>query len=106
MIDNVAVGRRIRESRLSIGFTQEQLAEAAGLSTTYISNIERGLQTASLDVFVPICNALNVSADFLLQDVVSNAILSQTNELVDLLHEQPPEVQRIALHVVQAVIGQ
>ena len=104
-MDSTPIGRRIREARLSRNMTQEQLAEKAGLSVTYISNLERGLQTASLDVFVPLCNALNVSSDTLLQDVINAAVLSQANELADLLRSQPQDVQRIAIRVVRAVIN-
>lgn len=104
-MDSTAIGRRIREARLSRGMTQEQLAEKAGISVTYISNLERGSQTASLDVFVPLCNALDVSSDALLQDVVNAAVLSQASELADLLRDQPQDVQRTALRVIRAVIN-
>ena len=39
------VGRRIREIRDQKGITQEQLADAAGLTRPYLSNLERGIAT-------------------------------------------------------------
>ena len=42
------------------------------LSPTHVSVIERGLKVTKLDTFVAIANALDVSADTLLIDVVDN----------------------------------
>ncbi len=36
------VGQNVRRCRLALGMSQEQLAEAAGLSQQYISGLERG----------------------------------------------------------------
>ncbi len=69
-MDLKAVGRRIKAARERAGLTQEDLAERANLSTTHISCIERGVKPPKLDTFVVIANALNVSSDVLLQDVV------------------------------------
>lgn len=37
-----AFGTAVKEFRISRGMTQEQLAEGAGLHTTYLSDVERG----------------------------------------------------------------
>ena len=103
-MDNKVIGRRIREARLSAGLTQEQLAEKAGISSNYVSIMERGIRSATLDIFVPVCNALGVSADVLLQDVVDASALTASNELADLLRGQPQEIQHIALRAVRAII--
>jgi transcriptional regulator with XRE-family HTH domain len=38
----VLVGANVRRRRVELGMTQEDLAEAAGLSQQYISGLERG----------------------------------------------------------------
>ena len=50
--------------------TQAQLAEAVDLSDNYISSIERGKAIPSLETFIMICNALDVTADMMLTDSV------------------------------------
>ena len=40
---NIAIGRRIQQSREQAGLTQEELAERIDRSTQFISTIERGL---------------------------------------------------------------
>jgi transcriptional regulator with XRE-family HTH domain len=47
----------IRKER---GMTQEQLALASGLSTTYINQLERGRKSPTLKSLENICKALNV----------------------------------------------
>ena len=70
MMDQVAIGARIRDARERVHLTQEQLAEIVDISSTHMSVIERGVKTPKLDTFVRIANALGVSADALLQDVM------------------------------------
>ena len=69
-IDYRMLGVRIKNARESKSLTQEQLAEITGLSNNYISNIERNRSIPSLETLVKICNALNVTPDFLLVDSV------------------------------------
>jgi transcriptional regulator with XRE-family HTH domain len=53
-------GTRVRELRKKRGWTQEQLAEAAGRHWTYIGGIERGERNVTLPVVGDIARALDV----------------------------------------------
>ncbi|MEK3705476.1 helix-turn-helix transcriptional regulator [Paenibacillus sp. FSL R7-0198] len=57
-----SVGRRIRELRKAKGWTQEQLAEAAGLHYSYIGGVERGVRNISLETLEKIICAFNIPA--------------------------------------------
>ena len=57
------IGKRIQKIRQAKGYTQQQFAEVIGLSTNYLSDIERGKSSARLDKLVAIINALECSAD-------------------------------------------
>lgn len=62
--DKVKLGRRIRELRLKQGLSQEELCNKTdGLEPTYLSKIETGKYTPSLQTFVKIVNALNIGFD-------------------------------------------
>lgn len=61
--------RNLRAARLASGLSQEALAHDAGLDRTYISALERGLYSASLDVIEKIAEVLAVDADSLLKKV-------------------------------------
>lgn len=55
-----AFGRRVRELRLKQGLTQESLAEAAGVHTTFISNVERGYRVPSVPTLLRLAGGLGV----------------------------------------------
>ena len=61
------VARSIRLYRLIRGWTQEDLAEAAGLHRTYIGSIERGERNIGLDSLERLARALSVPAADLLR---------------------------------------
>jgi len=51
----------IRQSRRSLGITQEELAGRAGLHRSYVADVERGARNISIDVIERVAEALNVS---------------------------------------------
>ena len=56
----VNFGKKVRESRNTIGLSQEELAELAGVHRTYIGMVERGEKNISLLNIHKIARALNV----------------------------------------------
>jgi transcriptional regulator with XRE-family HTH domain len=60
-----AVVRSLRERR---ALTQEQLAEDAGVSVTYIGLIERGENVPTLTVILQLAKALGVKAAEMLRE--------------------------------------
>lgn len=59
--------RRIREAR-EPKLTQEALAHQAGLTTNYLSDIERGVKVPSLTTILQLAHALGVLPGDLLAD--------------------------------------
>ena len=70
-LDSQKIGYRIRTARKRREWRQDDLAEKIGKSTTYIGMIERGERLPTLDTFVDIVTALEVTADEILCDVVN-----------------------------------
>ena len=103
-MDQAAIGSRIKAARERAHLTQEQLAEIVDISPTHMSVIERGVKTPKLDTFVRIANALDVSADELLQDVVDKATESLSGELYEMIIGLPKKEQTKLLHIVKAYI--
>lgn len=52
-------GERLRDLRLKRNVTQQSLADLAGMSLTYISNMEHGLKVPSLTTIIRIAVALD-----------------------------------------------
>ncbi len=63
------LGSRIKQERQAKGLTQEQLAERADISLNFMSLIENG-KNMSVQTLVAISNALGVSVDYLLGDII------------------------------------
>ncbi len=62
----VLVGENVRRARGASGLTQEQLAEASGLSQQYISGLERGRRNPTVVTLWELSQPLGVSpADLL-----------------------------------------
>ena len=68
-----SLGRNIQRLRRAKGYTQQQLAEMVGISTNYLSDIERGKNSARIDKLVAVINALGCSADDVFEDVIDTA---------------------------------
>ena len=62
----VLVGRNLRRLRTASGLTQEALAEKTGISSVYISEIERGRKNPSVLVLADIAHALGADVRDLL----------------------------------------
>ena len=62
------LGHAIWSTRKKAGITQEKLAEKANLSTVFISRVERGVESPSVDNLVKIAKALGVKVADLVDD--------------------------------------
>ncbi|WP_175439338.1 helix-turn-helix domain-containing protein [Streptomyces vilmorinianum] len=59
------LGEYLREQRRTAQLSLRQLAEAAGVSNPYLSQIERGLRKPSAEVLQQVAKALRISAETL-----------------------------------------
>jgi len=65
----VRFGKRVRETRLALGLSQEALGAKCDLDRTYISGIERGMRNVSLRNIDAIANSLGKSISELTEDL-------------------------------------
>ena len=71
-MDKTTFGERLRQARCKKGYTQQALADMANIGNVYLGEIERGLKIPSLSVFIHLIKALEVSADYILQNELSS----------------------------------
>lgn len=57
--DENPLGQRLRERRIGLGMTLKEVADKAGFSVGFISQIERGITTPSLTSLVAVCRVLD-----------------------------------------------
>lgn len=83
-MDYVALGTRIKNKRLELNLTQEQLAETVDLSAVYIGQIERGERKMTIETLVKLANVLNSSIEELLKDSTTTNVNARLKELVNI----------------------
>lgn len=97
------VGKRIREIRLSKGMTQNDLAFAAHISTSNVSDIELGKSKIWLTTFIKIIEALQVSSDTILRPDVPSVNEIYQNEYAELLADCTPSEMESIINIVRQV---
>src|SRR5437773_8453483 len=60
-----SIGEYIREQREQAKISMRQLAQSAGVSNSYLSQVERGLRRPSADILQQIAKGLRISAEAL-----------------------------------------
>lgn len=61
------MARTLRRLRAERGWSQEEMADRAGLHRTYVSGLERGVRNPTLTVLARLAKALGVPASALLE---------------------------------------
>lgn len=100
------IGMNIRKFRLSKKLRQEDLAEKTGLTANYIGMVERGEKIPSLETFINILNALGVSSDMVLTDVLDTGYTVKNSMLNDKLEKLTPEDRKRIYEVIDTLVKQ
>ncbi len=82
----VILGEKIRDLREERGYTLSDMAERAGLSISYLSEIERGAKRPSLKTLDKIATALNVSRNILV-DIGGDRLKISMGDKIRMLRE-------------------
>lgn len=99
-----SIGKHISEFRHLRKLRQEDLAEITGLSTNYVGAVERGEKIPSLETFIDILNALSISADMVLSDVLQEGYQVKATKLSDQIKDLPVKDQKRIFDVIEVLI--
>ena len=102
-LDFAFIGKRIREVRSNKHLTQEYLAETTGVNVSHISNIELNKVKVSLTLLVQICNALDVSMDYLLENEYYNPTSALETELLNTIKDLSKDKQETLLRIAKVL---
>ena len=102
------IGARIRQIRLSLGLTQENLAEKADMDFTSIGAAERGVRNLSLKSLARVADALGIPIEELVslpKDTRQINLEKETamQELQMLAKDMDVEQLKLILEIVKAV---
>ena len=98
----VSIGAKIRLIRKNRGMTQQELSDRLDICPSFVSHVETGAKTMSLETFVAVANALGVSADELLADNLDNTITLSSHEFTKILSDCSEFERRVLLEVLAA----
>lgn len=76
----IRVGARLRARRLERGLTMAEVAKRTGLTTGFISQLERDLTSASLSSLYRICTALGLRVGDLIDDVPGGTLIRREEQ--------------------------
>ncbi len=102
-IDYGKLGLKIKEIRISRGFTQDFLAEMVSCNTSHISNIENNHTKVSLNVLLAIANSLNTSIDYLLSNQYNNSSIALDNEILRKIKDISNEKKEKLLKIMEII---
>lgn len=103
-MDKISLGQKLREARSGKGYTQQVLAEKADIGNVYLGEIERGLKTPSLNSFVKLIEALELSADYVLRDELSSGKVYIYDEITEKLKDLTPRQRKTVADIIDAYL--
>ena len=78
---NKHIAKVFKYHRKRNNYTQEQIAELTGLSSKYISQLERGISGGTLETILKLCNVYNISPNSILETFLNPQILENSEDL-------------------------
>ncbi len=95
------IGKKLKETRTSKGLTQEYIANMADVNTSHISNIENNRVKVSLPTLVHICNALNVTVDYILSEEYTDTSSVLDEEILRHLRSCTVKTKKQIIQIIQ-----
>ena len=103
LLDTREIGNKLLAIRKKYGMTQNEVAEASGLSNRTYADIERGSVKMRVDTIIHICNALHITPDEILT-ARSEKITEQQEELFARLNACSPKDKETALQLLSVYL--
>jgi len=99
----VTLGERLRKRRKTLKISQQELAEALGVTAQHISALEQGKRTPSLPFLAKLAEELGVSIDYLLGG--EGGFIRDIVPVIKADRTLPLEVKRALIALIKAFRG-
>lgn len=97
------VGKRITFFRSQKNYSVNKLANLAGISQSYLRDIELGNKNPTIEIISIICDALDLTLqDFFSDDTISSI---QNNEILNKFYQLNKEQQKTLLAFIDTIIS-
>ena len=102
-LDFAFIGQRIKEVRNEKHLTQEYLANVTGVNVSHVSNIETNKVKISLTLLINICNALNVTMDYMLENEYHTPTSTTEKELFNTIKDMDTSKLETLLRIAKVL---
>lgn len=102
-VDYNLIGARVQRIRKTRGITQEKLAEELHVSVGYVSQIERGITKANLEMLSSICYVLECDLCELLGGTVREQTTYLDEEIYSKFQHLTTKQKQVAVRIIDAV---
>lgn len=102
-LNYILLGKRIRDARCKRKLSQAALSELIDKTPTYVSYIESGIKSPSLDTLILIANALEVTADMLLAESLNDHLAVDVGEYAEIFSDCSAYERRVLIENARAL---
>lgn len=95
------LNQRMQHYRKEREMTQAEMAKACGLSTNYVSALERGVYQPNAETLITWAKACGVSIDELVGNVEPSKIIPELRKILEVLS---PDVQRKICKIIKIAL--
>ena len=102
-VNRNALGKRIQIQRKRKGMSQFAFSERIDKTPTFVSYVENGNKSMSLDTFIDVVNALETTPNELLKESFNSYNTTDTVSISTEIGECSDDEKRLLVEVIQAV---
>lgn len=99
------IGSRIKEKRIQLHITQQQMADDLSISKFYISKIEHGKVKATLETLAEISNYLEIDLSFLITGTSPLNANYGTDDLYTLFNQADSKQKEKILAIIKTILN-
>lgn len=103
-MDMLSIGKNIRNKREAKSWKQDVLAGKVELTAGYIGMIERGEKVPKLETFIRIVNALDATADEILEGVINRGYEIRMTKYTEKIQKLPKEEQNKIYEILDVML--
>ena len=97
------IGKRIKECRMKMGMTQQDLADALYIPKTTVSSYERDVVDMKMGIIKEMAKVLHTTAGYLI-DGEKVELDEAVMQVAMLMQEMPEELRRVAMEQVRVLM--
>ena len=100
-VDYSLIGKRLKENRMAAHLTQEKVAELSNITSVYLSRIENGKVTPTLDTLDTICCVIGADLGMVISGCQYDREQYGNDIVLELFRSCSPQVKPVAIKLLK-----